>query len=344
MEFEDHKQVIQDIAGVEEEDDVWDLYLQALAVQERTGVAAVGATVDRRAFDATLERYSDTKIKALVCFVCGRVCLDTGATRCEIEYCRGEWLATLPAGSLVKNWSEKVFCERYPSPITDLEEWRVTWHEDVVARERARLEAGEIQRSGVLDIGGSYLLCCPEDQISERTCKAAKKLCRECQIPMCVSCQLSLRQNRLFPTALLNDDFIGYLDPWMYRADITWMETEVATPFWAGMTLFAIDRRATHRRQKHNLLDTACEGKGRALLKGQLFSAPMDWAGILEQLKKNKEWSAHLAACAGRSVGCQGARDHRGGTRGSQQTPEASDGPQQLGGTIVSHAQGRRPP
>ena len=64
------------------------------------------------------------------------------------------------------------------------------------------------------------------------------------------------------------------------------MERTVATPFWTGMTLFSIDRKATHRRQKHNLLDTIYEGGGRVLFRGQLFSAPMDWVGILEQLEK----------------------------------------------------------
>ena len=29
---------------------------------------------------------------------------------------------------------------------------------------------------------------------------------------------------------LLDDNFIGFLDPWIYEADITWMENIVATP------------------------------------------------------------------------------------------------------------------
>ena len=86
---------------------------------------------------------------------------------------------------------------------------------------------------------------------------------------------------------LVNDNFIGFLDPWIYEADITWMEKAVATPYWAGMTLFSIDRKPTHRRQKHNLLDTIYEGKGSVLFKGQLFSAPMDWVDQLQQLEKS---------------------------------------------------------
>ena len=94
---------------------------------------------------------------------------------------------------------------------------------------------------------------------------------------------------------LVNDNFVGYLDPWIYQNDITWMEKTVATPFWTGMTLFSIDRKATHRRQKHNLLDTIYEGRGRVLFKGQLFSAPMDWPGLLEQLEKTAQEEALVA-------------------------------------------------
>ena len=66
---------------------------------------------------------------------------------------------------------------------------------------------------------------------------------------------------------LMNDNFVGYLDPWIYQADITWMDETVATSFWTGMILFSINRKTTHRRQKHNLASTIYEGKGRVLLK-----------------------------------------------------------------------------
>ena len=122
--------------------------------------------------------------------------------------------------------------------------------------------------------------------------QSRKTLCSSCELPVCMECQLCLQKNQLSPMGLLNDNFIGFLGPWIYEADITWMEKTVATPFWTGMTLFSIDRRATHRRQKHALLDTAYAGTGRVRFKGQLFSAPMDWTGILEQLEKSREEGA----------------------------------------------------
>ena len=89
---------IQDVALVEEHL-VWAVYKEALAVQERRSVPAVGAAIDRRAFEATLERYNDDRIQSLICFVCARVCLNTGASHSEIESRPGSWLVSLPGGA-----------------------------------------------------------------------------------------------------------------------------------------------------------------------------------------------------------------------------------------------------
>ena len=59
--------------------------------------------------------------------------------------------------------------------------------------------------------------------------------------------------------------------------------------------MFSIDRKATQLRQKHNLLDTMYEGKGRALFKGQLFSALMDWADLLTQLERSRKEDALIS-------------------------------------------------
>ena len=58
LEDEDPKQVIQEVALVEDKY-VWGVYQGALAVQERRVVPAVGAAIDRRTFEATLERHND---------------------------------------------------------------------------------------------------------------------------------------------------------------------------------------------------------------------------------------------------------------------------------------------
>ena len=94
-----HKDQIQDVAFVEEDDDVWEVYTEGLAVQERRRVPVVGAAVDRRAFETTLEVYSDETIRSLICFVCARVCLHTGGAHSAVSYKGGAWLLTLPTGT-----------------------------------------------------------------------------------------------------------------------------------------------------------------------------------------------------------------------------------------------------
>ena len=186
----------------------------------------------------------------------------------------------------MRNFSQQIFEERYGRPA--VEEWHLQWHDDFMKLATPDPKTHKSRYPDILSMQGEGrgLICCPEDQICRRTCPIDKRLCLECRIPICADCRFCLTKNQLSPMSLVNDNFVGYLDPWIYEHDITWMEKTVATPFWTGMTLFSIDRKATHRRQKHNLLDTIYEGRGRVLFKGQLFSAPMDWPGLLEQLER----------------------------------------------------------
>ena len=59
---------------------------------------AVGAAVDRRAFDATLAVFYDQSIQALICMCCARICLQTAGPRSSIEYKDGWWFLKLPTG------------------------------------------------------------------------------------------------------------------------------------------------------------------------------------------------------------------------------------------------------
>ena len=74
--LEAHGPLVSSVAGVSEEWR-WDVYTQALAVQERLTVPAVGAATDRRAFEANLQHYNDHSIQSLICLCCARVCLCT---------------------------------------------------------------------------------------------------------------------------------------------------------------------------------------------------------------------------------------------------------------------------
>ena len=72
------------------------------------------------------------------------------------------------------------------------------------------------------------------------------------------------------------------------------MEKTCATPFWTGMMLFCIDTRHS-RRVKHLMHNPLYQHEGRVAYKGQLFSAPMDWSLMIEQLKKLEASELHIA-------------------------------------------------
>ena len=82
------------------DDEIYDTYREALAVQERKNAPAVGPCVDRRAFEATLAVYNDEKIQALICMCCARICLQTAGPRSSINYKKGSWFLGIPAGPL----------------------------------------------------------------------------------------------------------------------------------------------------------------------------------------------------------------------------------------------------
>ena len=42
------------------------------------------------------------------------------------------------------------------------------------------------------------------------------------------------------PVSLANDNWIGYVQDWVYEQEVTWMEKTVASPHWTGLTVFTI--------------------------------------------------------------------------------------------------------
>ena len=183
----EHRRQILDIAGPQEKHP-WDVYKQALAVRERQTLPAVGAAVDRRAFDQTLQVYTDDRVRALMCFGCARICLDTGGPRSHIEYKRGGWLLALPTGSLKKNFSKAEFEKRYQqlgSPLAsrgreqrnpDFTHWHLSWHPDVLREAGKQLDAKAVLNPDVVEMGSTSLLCCPEDHRCLLGC-VPRKLC-----------------------------------------------------------------------------------------------------------------------------------------------------------------------
>ena len=130
------------------------------------------------------------------------------------------------------------------------------------------------------------LLCCPEDHSCDSDCVSQKYLCPRCRLPICRECQKLLQANVIIPQGLINDNWQGYVDSWVYEMGVTWMEKTVSSPFWTGLTLFSVGRRDGERksRRRHLLHDAMYSAESRVAFKGQIFTAPMDWLCIQKQL------------------------------------------------------------
>ena len=70
----------------------WDIYKEALAVQERCSIPVAGPSVERRVFEYMAHVYNDDRVRALICFACARVKVDAGRIRSAISFRTGRWL------------------------------------------------------------------------------------------------------------------------------------------------------------------------------------------------------------------------------------------------------------
>ena len=66
------------------DDLMWDIYCEAIAVQERKQYPIVGNTIDRICFADTSAVHNDDRTHAYLCFVCGGTHVDTCRIRSQI--------------------------------------------------------------------------------------------------------------------------------------------------------------------------------------------------------------------------------------------------------------------
>ena len=197
------------------EADAWDVYKQALAIQERRCIPATGVSIDRRVFEYTLQIYNDKTVRSLICCACARIRLDTGGPRSDIEFKKGAWLFSLPKGSLHKNFSMAEFTKRYRQSGTplanrgdegrdpDFSEWRLRIHPEILNGIATKRDP----YSNAQELAADELLCCPEDHRCHRTCVHENFLCPECWIPVCVDCSVAMWKIQLRRCHLLMTTF-----------------------------------------------------------------------------------------------------------------------------------------
>ena len=111
-------------------------------------------------------------------------------------------------------------------------------------------EVKELRKAG--------LLCCPEDHTCKHGCHHHRRFCLECRVPVCTDCRLCLSRNEKSPVSLANDNWVGYVQGWVYEQEVTWMEKIVSSPHWTGLTVFTIGATGQERNKtkRHLMHDT----------------------------------------------------------------------------------------
>ena len=244
----------------------WDVYKEALAVCERSTESVAGPSIDRRALEYTLQLYNDDMVRSLICGICARIRVDTGHIHSDIEFKHGSWLLALEEkhpGIIQKVCSQARFDKYYRQsgmPLAsrgnksksdvqgpDFTDWLLTMHASLFSSGSNKIPKLKRLRD---ESGSVVLLCCPEDHECDGECKANGTLCARCRIPICYECRVKMQNNEIPPKALMNENWQGYIERWVYEQGLTWMEKTVASPYWTGITLFCIELKRSEKTSR----------------------------------------------------------------------------------------------
>ena len=193
------------------------------------------------------------------------------------EMVSGKWRFSVPSGALTTNQSFNNFKEQYAghgSPLhvrgsgclndvspPDFIDWLVHLSDDLPLSElcidssKAEADiAAEVQ-----ELRKEGQLYCPEGHTCKHGYHHHRRFCLECQVPVCTTCRLCLSQNMKSPVSLANDNWIGYVQDWVYEQEVTWMEKTVASPHWTGFTVFTIGAKRPGAHQDKATFDARPE-------------------------------------------------------------------------------------
>ena len=129
------------------------------------------------------------------------------------------------------------------------------------------------------------LLCCPEDVRKSTKCHHEDEfVCGDCDIPICDTCYRMAADRRKIPTALANDNFIGYANKYIVENDVTWLESTIACPVFSALVTYYIEGDASERG--HMMVDPLAKPKRAWAVRGNIFSFLLPWGKIMAQLSK----------------------------------------------------------
>jgi hypothetical protein len=130
------------------------------------------------------------------------------------------------------------------------------------------------------------VLCCPGDRLCSKECLAGRKLCSQCQIPVCDLCYSFVAppddEPSLPPPSLCNDMMIFYAPEELYQdGGLTIMEMICASPCITSMICFSMEVKYG------NLFDSTLHmQRHRVGARGNATTFLLPWESLLSELQR----------------------------------------------------------
>ena len=276
---------------------------------ENSDMPEVGGALDRRTLAYLHTASGDRDVHAYYCFICSERHVHLRSSGIDhrewtrfkgtIEYFTLKKIMSAMLGGrrmdqlLMKakwkaNFDFQLFVERYMQP------WM----------QRAGSEAGAAQpehgfahdstewkRFICFDAAGKVrraAICCPEDvDSSSAECRKLHGgdptvVCWNCRIPVCLECYSRLWRSKpeqyQIPAAIANDNFQGYIHPFIVQHRVRWIEAVVACPYLTTIVQYYVEG---HPRQRHHLANERVGEHERAYaFRGNVFAYHLPWEMI----------------------------------------------------------------
>ena len=282
-----------------------DFYIAAIRHKEEQKMPDVGISVDRRALTNAI---AETRhVRALVCFVCAQVKVDTGILhKTDITLSREN--AKLidekhkkNQGVIYYNLSAAFFRSTYMKGDNE-QPWRRS-----PEFENNDWEWRRIFRFSQKGSDDMEMLCCPEDCLPCGGDHDETVLCRDCYIPLCSKCRSYIAEENAgnaaarisddtmeslpycIPMALVNDNMWGYTTSLLVKYKVTWIEVAAVMPIWTTMMVYYVEGDYGHLMNEYMQ-----KPRWRTKVRGHCFSFVMPWETILRDLNQYEKTNKFL--------------------------------------------------
>ena len=129
-------------------------------------------------------------------------------------------------------------------------------------------------------------VCCPEDVLPSDKCQHTRDsdyICPCCLLPLCLECSSRLKAPQPYqykiPAAIANDNFQGYVHPFMVQHRVRWVECVIACPYLTTMVQYYVEGKPG---QKHHLGNERLGEHSRAMaFRGNIYAYHLPWEMIL---------------------------------------------------------------